>query len=547
MRLFALTIALLVVVQTPAATGTIDIVVTDANGAPLAGLQAQDLMLRIDGRVHQILDLRLVNQNTEASVLPPPYASNQTPAARTVAVVADVTRLQSTDIPQVKSSVDAVAQALAPRDRVSVIALATDGMAADYTTRREIVRAAADRLSGAAPPLQDTKTLETAAVTSLSMLEQFSGRLALDPGHKTLVFIAPPFPATSTTRRAIQSLAAVTAAQRIQLVIIDPRPGEPTPGGLAALAAATGATLMPSSNELSVRFGQVAGRGATRYELRFAPAEELRDDKLHRVQVATLRKDAQITAPAQLHIPKSGSAVNALAALADMLRQPRQWSDLPLRVAVFPVLDVERDRLRLLVLGETEEPTTALAWAEFAVIAPSGAVVATWKAEAADLATRPIMTAALVAPGAYRLRMVASELTGRRGSVDYEFDARLAPAGPLALGPMMFGGIANEAFLPFLHFPADIKAVMAYAEIYGVPAAGDTITAAFEVAATADGPAIANAAGSVRTTPNNDRRAALGVIDLATLAPGDYVVRAVVSLNGKEIGRVSRTLRKAAR
>jgi hypothetical protein len=39
----------------------------------------------------------------------------------------------------------------------------------------------------------------------------------------------------------------------------------------------------------------------------------------------------------------------------------------------------------------------------------------------------------------------------------------------------------------------------------------------------------------------------LGTIDLAPLAPGDYLVRAIVTLNGKEIGRVTRTLRKAAR
>ena len=239
--------------------------------------------------------------------------------------------------------------------------------------------------------------------------------------------------------------------------------------------------------------------------------------------------------------------MDALAALSDMLRQPRTWNDLPLRLAVFPVLDVERDKLRLLVLAEPEDPAIALAWAEFALIAPSGVVVATWKAENADLATRPIMTAALAPVGAYRLRMAASELSGRRGTVDYEFDARLTPAGTLALGPMMFGGIANQAFLPYLQFPAEADAVMAYAEIYGRPAATDMLASTFEIAATADGPPLASVAGSVRTTPNDDRRATLGTIDLTALSTGDYLVRAIVTLNGKEIGRVSRTLRKAAR
>jgi hypothetical protein len=239
--------------------------------------------------------------------------------------------------------------------------------------------------------------------------------------------------------------------------------------------------------------------------------------------------------------------VEPLAALTDMLRQPRAWRDLPLRLAVFPVLDVDRDRLRLLVLGEPLDPMTALAWAQFALIAPSGAVVAEWKAEGADLAARPIMTAALAAAGPYRLRMAASELTGRRGAVDYEFDVRLTPAGALALGPLMFGGIANQAFMPLLQPQADATAVRAYAEIYGRLAATDALTSRFEIASTVEGAPLASVDGSVRTTPSDDRRAALGTIDLSPLKPGDYLIRAIVSLNGKEIGRVTRTIRKAAR
>jgi VWFA-related protein len=533
--------------QAAPATGIIDIIVTDGAGAPVSTLQSQDLMLRIDGRVQPIVDLRLIKQDGGVSALPAPYASNQSAAGRTIAIAADVTRFETGETAKVREAVGAIVETLSPRDRIGIVALASDGLAADYTTRRDVVRAATDRLSGVAPPLRDAKALETAAVASLAMLERFCTTLTLDSGHKTLVFIAPPFAPTSATRKAVQSVAAVTAAQRIQFVIVDPRGGGDTASnGLSLLASATGGTLLAAPADLSTRLGNIAGRSATRYEVRFTLTDEQRDDKIHRLQVVSLRKDAVVTAPTQLHISRTGTVVDALAALADMLRQPRQWNSLPLRLAVFPVLDVERDRLRLLVLGEAEEPMTALAWAEFALIAPSGSVVAMWKAETADLATRPIMTAVLAPPGAYRLRMAASELTGRRGTVDYEFDARLTPAGALTLGPLMFGGISNQAFLPFLQFPADAKAVMGYAEIYGAVGAGDKLTSSFEVAATIDGPSIATYEGTIRTTPDEVRRAALGTIDLTPLAPGDYLVRAIVSINGKEIGRVTRTLRKAA-
>ena len=535
--------------QAAGATRVIDIIATDANGAPMqtGRLRAEDLMLRIDGRVHPLTADGIYLPVPSASLLPAPYASNQRDGGSDISVAVDVTRLESADLPKIREEINTLLGVLEPRDRVSVTALAEDGFTTDYTTRPEIVRAVAAKLPAAAFPLQDSKAYESAAVASLALLERRATILALEPEHKTLVFIAPPFAASGNTRRAIQSVAEAMARQRIHLIIIEPRGDAAPAGGLAALAAATGGVLLPHSSNLATRLSGHVGRSVARFIMQFTLTKDEQDDKLHRMQVVSLLKDVHINAPPQLFIPKDGTPIDPLAALTDMLRQPRVWRDLPLRLAVFPVLDEGRDRLRLLVLGEPEEPMTALAWAQFALIAPSGAVVAEWKAEGPDLATRPIMTAALAPSGPYRLRMVASELAGRRGSVDYEFDARLTPAGTLNLGPLMFGGIANQAFLPILQPAADATAVMAYAEIYGRLAATDTLTSRFEVASAPDGPSLAGVEGSIRTTPTDDRRAALGTIDLAPLAPGDYVVRGILALNGKEIGRVTHTLRKAAR
>ena len=535
--------------QTTGATRVIDIIATDANGAPLAPplLRAEDLMLRIDGRVHPLTTQSVYLPIKNGSALPPPYASNQTRGGSDVSVAVDVTRFESADLPKIREAINTLLGVLDPRDRVSVTALAEDGFTTDSTTRPEIVRAIIGKLPAAAPPMQDAKTLEAGAIASLGLLERRCTILEANPDHKTLIFIAPPFATSSNLRRAIQSLAEATARQRIQLIIIEPRGDASPTGGLAALAAATGGTLLGLAPDLAIRLSGHVGRSVARFLMQYTVTKDEQDDKLHRLQVVSLRKDVHVTAHPQLFIPKAGTAIEPLAALTDMLRQPRVWSDLPLRLAVFPVLDTERDRLRLLVLGEPEEPMTALAWAQFALIAPSGAVVAEWKAEGPDLATRPIMTAALASPGPYRLRMVASELAGRRGAVDDEFDARLTAAGALNLGPVMFGGIADQAFVPVLQPAASATAVMAYAEIYGRLAATDTLASRFEIATAAEGPALASVDGSVRTTPADDRRAALGTLDLAPLAAGDYVVRAIIALNGKEIGRVTRTLRKAAR
>ena len=42
------------------------------------------------------------------------------------------------------------------------------------------------------------------------------------------------------------------------------------------------------------------------------------------------------------------------------------------------------------------------------------------------------------------------------------------------------------------------------------------------------------------------RRIAIGALPISTLAPGEYVVRAIISLDGRPIGRITRTLRKSA-
>lgn len=555
MRLPVLTLALIVLGtgtgpaqslrgQAPAATHIIDVSVTNAAGAPLETLRAEDLTLRIDGRVRPILDLRLIRHTEDPVLLPAAFATNQITPGRTMAVAIDITRLQQVHTAAVKDGISTLLAGLGARDRVAMVALATDGYATDYTNRHELIRAAAARLSGVAPATQEAKAAEEAAVASLALLERLCASLALEPGHKTLIFVAPPIGSASSIRRALQAVGAVTARQRIQLVVIDPSGGAPS-SGLAALAAVTGGIVLPMADA----FAAITDRSVVRYELRFTLTDDERnerEEKTHRVQVASLRNEAVVAAPPAFVVPKGGSTSEALVSLTDMLRQARVWRDLPLRLAVFPVLDTERDRLRLLVLGETEDATT-LAWAEFALIAPSGGIVAQWKAEGTDVAIRPLMTAALAPPGPYRLRMAASELSGRRGTVDYEFDARLTPAGALAIGPLMFGGLAKDAFQPLLLPAPDAEAVMAYAEVYGVPAATDTLATRFEVAPTADGQAIASVAGSVRTTPSPDRRAALGTLDLTPLSPGDYVVRAIITLNGAEIGRVTRTLRKAAR
>jgi hypothetical protein len=512
---------------------TFDLTAVARDGSPVTNLQAADISVRVNGRVQTITSLTLVRRDDEpAAVLPAPYATNQAAPGRTIAVAVDVTRLPGSAMPAVNDIVTQLAGAMRPRDRASILSLVPGGFALDFTTRHARITAVGGALKGTAPVTPTPREAEAAVIASLGMLERVLTTLAAEPGLKTVVFVTAPFAASSDIRKAIDEVARAVAIQRVQLRIIDVgSAATASPAGLGALAAATGATV-----------GSGIAPVAASYELTFTPSGELEAGKLHRVQIASIRPEVHVAGPASYVAPATGAG--GIATLADMLRQPRVFRDLPLRLGVYPVQDADREHLRLLILGETLDPSRTLAWAEFALVAPNGAILSQWKVEGAEAAARPLFTASLVNEGAYRLRMAASELSGRRGTVDVEFDARLTPAGSFALSQIMFGAMSADAFVPQLQPPSSATAIMAYAELYGRPDPADTWAATFEIARTSDGAPISTTAGSVRTTPDPVRRAALATLELGALTPGDYTVRAIISRNGTEIGRMTRTLRR---
>ena len=79
-------------------------------------------------------------------------------------------------------------------------------------------------------------------------------------------------------------------------------------------------------------------------------------------------------------------------------------------------------------------------------------------------------------------------------------------------------------------------------ELYGKPPA--QLPLKLELAATADGPALLQAAPSGSGTKDPDRFIVSGVFPIAAPAPGDYVVRATVGTPESGEGRLTRTLRK---
>jgi len=202
------------------------------------------------------------------------------------------------------------------------------------------------------------------------------------------------------------------------------------------------------------------------------------------------------------------------------------------------------DEVKVVALFEELEPGAAITAASIGLFDEKNTLKKQWTAQAADLARHPVMAALTAAPGTYRMRVAAVDASGRAGTADYELEAQVPRADPLKLSALVLGTQQQgTGFMPRLEFTAEPIAI-GLLEIYGVPS-GKTVTVDLDVTTSIEGSSIATAQTTVSPGSAEDMRVAFGAFSIAGLAPGDYLMRAVVNLDGKPVGKVVRTLRKS--
>jgi hypothetical protein len=199
------------------------------------------------------------------------------------------------------------------------------------------------------------------------------------------------------------------------------------------------------------------------------------------------------------------------------------------------------EKVKVVALAEPLDAATLLTTVSAALVDSAGRVAAQWTA--ADPTEIPLSGAMLVEPGAYRLRVAATDKSGRGGAADVDVDARLTPAGPLQLSSLILGVSRGGTFVPRLQFAREPVA-LATLEFTGQPS-GQRLTIGLEIARTVDGPALVSTPLAVERL-GEDHYGATGAVPIGALPPGDYVVRAVVTVEGQAPVRVTRTLRKVA-
>jgi hypothetical protein len=120
--------------------------------------------------------------------------------------------------------------------------------------------------------------------------------------------------------------------------------------------------------------------------------------------------------------------------------------------------------------------------------------------------------------------------------------AEYARAGDVRLSALVLATNDAGSFMPRLEYRAE-KGGIAHLEVYGVTTAM-SVSATFELCASASGPVLATVAGRVATSSVEDARTVTGAFSVAAIPAGEYLMRAVVMVNGARVGVVTRTLRK---
>jgi hypothetical protein len=315
--------------------------------------------------------------------------------------------------------------------------------------------------------------------------------------------------------------------------------------GIENIAGVTGADIVRITGTNPAALSRVARETSSYYLAGFEPDAAERADARRPVEVRVLRERVKVHARRNIVIPRDGPAAAGGKPLTprEILRVPTSFSDVPLRAAAYTSRNPGDTKIRVVALLESIDPAVKLAAASIGLYDASGSLKVQWTAQGDDLKRSPVMAALVANPGTYRMRVAATDASGRAGTADTTVDAQVVAAPPLTLSALVLGVPQSGSFAPRLLFTAADQQALGYVEIYGVPKTAN-VAVTFELAESENGPAIATGAGNLMAGSADDVRQAYGGFTIGGLKPGDVLMRAVVTVDGKTAGRVMRTLRK---
>lgn len=156
----------------------------------------------------------------------------------------------------------------------------------------------------------------------------------------------------------------------------------------------------------------------------------------------------------------------------------------------------------------------------------------------------------LVDPGQYTLKAAVVDKNGRRGSLERPvraFMTRMARfrATELLIGDNTSGDAGAGGIVPTITGELSGEQLFTYMELFTDAAAGfEGTSVAIEVLPARGSQPVERATATLQPVQEGQPvRAVAGSVPIAPLTPGSYVARAVVTVDGKTVGQMTRPFR----
>lgn len=556
------------VAQQGSGTITLPVRAITGDGQPILDLKAGDVTLKVDGRSREIKTFQLVDLRPDATatrppaLMPLPFTTNEVvaPDGRDLFILVDEESVTPGKEVPVKEAIGSLLTSVSPRDRVGLVSVRLGGVNMGLTREIEKVKAAVATLAGHGSARETTGDLRCRTTRTLGALRAVfaAANPAAPPAVVFFSTSVAAFQSGQTARMGAETtseecplrneqfteLGGVAQASRAPFFVIEVLDAAATQlpeaaGGLENLAGATNGEHVRMGANAASQMARIARSTSAYYLVGFEPDASDRGTGAKRIEVAVARGGTTIRAPRDLTLPKLPG--KGPVTPRDMIRVVTAFHDFPLRAAAYSSRNPGDDKIRILALFEAVDSAATLKSATIVMYDTAGSNKAQWNGQSEDL-KGPTTIAALVVPaGEYRLRVASTDVSGRPGTVDIPVAAALLEAGPIRLGDLVFGKMTEAGPMPVMQFRTESEA-LAMIELYGRPAG--PLKAYVEVFQDPAGQPLHALPLTPSATSEPDKFVMSATIPLGELQPGDYLVRAVVGLEGQE-GKVTRTLRKA--
>ncbi len=566
-------------------TELVDFMALGEDGRPVTDLKAADVTLKVDGRPREIRSLELIELASASAIersgtltvpIDTPFASNRlADTGRVVLIVIDHESIRPGKERPAKDAAVRFLSSLSPRDLVGLMTM-PHGWSIEPTMNHQEIREGLGRITGQSSQQPTTSESLCHARLVLNTLSGMLQALASIDGPKTIAFVSsglrrpardapalgPPGQCELTSVH-FDDVSAASSAARAHFYVIQPNDEQPDSAttafanpsasrfassdenlaGLQNLAGITGGEIFRlTAMQPDAVFTRVAHESSSYYVIAFEPEPDERNGLAHRVEVRVARERVTVRSAPRYTIAKAETSGPDLTPQR-MLRTGRRFRELPLRATAYTSRMPGDTTLKIVAAAEAIDASVTLKSVAVGLFDAKGKLTAQSSADGKELSLMPFVAALPAAVGPVTLRVAAIDTAGRRGTVDYRFRAELTPAIALKLSGLALGVTDSGAFRPRLQFGAEPGAIALF-EIYGAPARGAELTVRLELAAGEEGPPLAVAPATVRPTGADDSRIVIGAMPLGAVPPGDYLVRAIVSIDGRPVARVFRTLRK---